>query len=183
VLNKYGDGSRDAWRRYVPPILRELPVAKIVGLSGLSERSIESARAGTPPSKKQSRDRLAEIAADYARERLRERGIEPQRRDLAACAHYNDERANFETRGCGHCGKPLTEQQKEWCSEACRKRAARAANARPAPKDDQEAAEPESSSRAAASTASRGDSASTRKVATRSKRPRAGSRRASIRTS
>lgn len=187
VLNRYGDGSREAWLRHVPPILREIPVATIVELSGLSPMTVKNARAGRPPAKRQHRDRLASIAAEYAREHLRSHGIEPQRRDLAACALYNDERDNFGARHCRcGCGEQLIGQQKEWYSEACRKRAARAANTQPtSTRNDAQAdsGEPASSSRAAASTASRGEVASTRKVATRSNRPTAGSRRASIRTS
>jgi len=113
-----------------------MSVASIVEQCGLSERAVESARAGTPPSKKRSRDRLASIAGAHARERLREQDIKPQRRDLAVCAIYNDERDNLGTRLCRarDCAQPLTGRQKEWCSEACRKRATRAANARPAPR-------------------------------------------------
>ena len=90
VLSTYAEPGAEPWPSLVAPVLRELPVALAAEQSGLSARTVKSARAGRPPSRPGNRAALTLVAADHARACLRKAGMKAPRDDLAACAAYRD---------------------------------------------------------------------------------------------
>ena len=127
VLNEYRDRARDPFDQLVRPVLSERSVAEIATATDLSTRTIKRARAASGSPLQSTRRPLTEYAAEYARAALRGAGISPPRDDVAAIAAYLDQRRDQDLGMCQRCGAPLSGRQTTWCSEACRKGAARAA--------------------------------------------------------
>ena len=130
VLNEYPNPAHDDFRTLVAPVLREPPAAGVKKETGLSERTIRRARKGNVAPHPSTRAKLTMCAARHARRRLRAAGIKPPATDdLAALAAYLQHQQNrhdpAEIIRCNGCRKPLTGQQRRWCSDACRKRAGR----------------------------------------------------------
>lgn len=88
ILNEYRDPRNDPFKNLVLPVIKKMPVKRLMDESGLSRREISYIRAG----KKSPRDRkkFVQIAATYARENLNSVGIEAQKDDLGAIYQYGD---------------------------------------------------------------------------------------------
>jgi hypothetical protein len=124
VLTVYRDEGRDPWPALVHPLLVELPVRHVADSSGLSANVVEKLRGGHS---KRNRPRVTPVVADHAREQLRAWGMTPPRGDLAACAAYRQELSRRGLgKACAGCRRSLTDRQRRWCSDRCRKRSSRA---------------------------------------------------------
>ncbi|MBI5869642.1 MAG: hypothetical protein HZB44_01605 [Actinobacteria bacterium] len=86
VLNELQDPRNDEFKNLVLPVIKEMPVQRLIDESGLSRRAIFNHRAG----KKLPRDtsKYVKIAARYARENLKSVGIEARKNDLEAIYQY-----------------------------------------------------------------------------------------------
>ncbi len=89
VLTEYVDTRRDPWNRLLPPILVELPVARLVRETGLDATTIKRIRRGKVQPSPRSRTLLLRSASTHAREELGRLAEEkPERDDLIACSRY-----------------------------------------------------------------------------------------------
>jgi hypothetical protein len=84
VRETYEDSRRDPFRLYVIPILKRIPCAELMRITGCKERHIISIRNGYRNPSITLRNALIEIAAEYARKFL----SEPIADDLGACAAF-----------------------------------------------------------------------------------------------
>ncbi len=85
VYTQYPDPRRDPWRALVQPVLKDIPAKRLAEETGLAMSTIKAARNGHTVPHERNREALARAAGAFAREPLRERGIEPPADDLAAC--------------------------------------------------------------------------------------------------
>jgi hypothetical protein len=130
VLNEYPNPTHDDFKTLVAPVLRELPIADIEKAAGISERTIRRARKGDTTPHPATRAKLTAHATRYARRQLRAAKIKPPATDdLAALAAYLQHQQNRHDPAkiirCNGCKTPLTDRQRRWCSDACRKRTGR----------------------------------------------------------
>ncbi|MDQ3780851.1 MAG: hypothetical protein M3354_09945 [Chloroflexota bacterium] len=86
VYAEYADLRRDPWRVLVLPVLRDVPAVQLAEASGLHPRSIPAIQNGHRTPQLGTRAALARTAAEFARERLRERRMRVPVDDLASCA-------------------------------------------------------------------------------------------------
>ncbi len=84
----YADPHRDPWRTSVLPVLKQMPIDRLVTATGLHRRSLFAIRAGERLPHPHNRQALTAEAGAFARERLAEVAIEPPGGDLAACAAF-----------------------------------------------------------------------------------------------
>jgi len=88
VYTQYPDAQCDPWRKLVLPVLKHIPAKRLAEETGLAMSTIKAARNGHTVPRDRNRETLAQTATKYAREQLRERGVESPPDDLAACAEY-----------------------------------------------------------------------------------------------
>ena len=88
VWTEDADPERDPWRTLVLPMLRAMPIARLVAETGLHRRTFFALRAGERLPHPRNRQALIETAGAFARERLEEAGVETSADDPAACAAY-----------------------------------------------------------------------------------------------
>ncbi len=84
----YADPQRDPWRAAVLPALKHIPAKRLVEETGLAMSTVKAARNGQTTPYAGNREALSNAAASFAREQLRERGVEPPADDLTACAAF-----------------------------------------------------------------------------------------------
>ncbi len=88
VYAEYPDPQRDPWRALVLPVLKHIPAKRLAEETGLAMSTIKAARNGHAVPHGRNRAALARAAAAFARERLKEWGLEPPIDDLATCAAF-----------------------------------------------------------------------------------------------
>ncbi len=88
VYTQYPDPRRDTWRALVLPVLKHIPAKRLAEETGLAMSTIKAARNGHAVPHGRNRAALARAAAAFARERLKEWGLEPPIDDLATCAAF-----------------------------------------------------------------------------------------------
>ena len=86
VWNEYTDPGRDPWPTLILPILRQMPIERLLAATGLHQRSLFAIRAGERLPHFRNRNQLIAVASRFAKERLRETGLQPPIDDSAACA-------------------------------------------------------------------------------------------------
>jgi hypothetical protein len=88
VMNEYFDPRNDPFVRFVVPVLKTMSRRSIVTLSGLNASTVKRIRAGKQRPHTKNRQRLREIAAQYARTALGDVGERAPSGDFAAMNAY-----------------------------------------------------------------------------------------------
>jgi len=88
VYSEYADVTRDPWQSLVLPVLKHIPAKRIVEETGLAMSTVKATRNAHAVPRDRNRETLIQTATKYAREQLRERGVEPPADDLACCAAF-----------------------------------------------------------------------------------------------
>ncbi len=126
VRNEYHDPQHDPWQKLVRPVLEEIDASVLAQATGITDRQIRNIQTGKALPRSDNRIALVRATASRARERLPQRA---PRDDFAALAAYLDRRTGNKPimRTCPACQKPFapTSPQQRYCSQRCKKRAAR----------------------------------------------------------
>lgn len=85
VYTEYRDSEHDPWRTLVLSVLRRMPRSLIMERTGLSRSVVTEIRSGRAMPRAKTRRVLTRVAAEYAREQLRERNQYAPEDDLIAC--------------------------------------------------------------------------------------------------
>ena len=88
VLNEYADVRSDEFTTLALPVLRRMPMPRIVAESGLNPSTVKRVRARRQRPHPDNRETLVSIAATFAREALSNAGAEPASSDAAALYLY-----------------------------------------------------------------------------------------------
>jgi hypothetical protein len=88
VMNEYFDPRNDSFVRFVVPVLKTMSRRSLVNLSGLDASTIKRIRAGKQRPHAKNRQRLREIAAQYAHTALGDVGERAPSGDFAAMNAY-----------------------------------------------------------------------------------------------
>ncbi|HEV2087714.1 MAG TPA: hypothetical protein VGR21_05330 [Cryptosporangiaceae bacterium] len=88
VYTEYLRPGQGPWQSTVLPVLKQISATQLAEATGLAVSTVKAARNGHTDPHGQNRQALVHAAAAFARERLREAGIEPPVDNLAACAAY-----------------------------------------------------------------------------------------------
>lgn len=94
VWTEYDDPSRNPWKKLVLPVLRQMPIDRLVVATGMHRRSLFAIRAGERLPYSKNRQQLIAAAGAYARGQLLGAGVEPTNDDIATCAAYLSAYAN-----------------------------------------------------------------------------------------
>lgn len=127
VRNEYRDSRHDPWQTLVMPVLKEMDASTLAKATGISVRHVRNIQKGDVVPHADNRKALIRAAASYARERLPQPAPHD---DFAALAAFLDIQTETQptTRLCPVCQQPFTptSSQQRYCSQRCKKRAARA---------------------------------------------------------
>jgi hypothetical protein len=77
VWTEYRDPSRDPWATLVLPVLKQMPIERLVDATGMHRRSLFAIRAEERVPHPRNRQALIAAAGAFARERLQEARTNP----------------------------------------------------------------------------------------------------------
>lgn len=86
VRTEHLDPSQDSRETLVLPVLKQMPIDRLVAATGMHKRNLFAMCAGEWLPHPRSRRALIAITRSSTREHLRESGINPRLNDLAGCA-------------------------------------------------------------------------------------------------
>lgn len=94
IYTEYLHPDRNERRLMVLPVLREMPIDRLIVATGMHHRSLFAIRAGERLPHSNNRQQLIAAAGAYARGQLLGAGVEPTSDDIATCAAYLSAYAN-----------------------------------------------------------------------------------------
>lgn len=122
IMNRYDDAAHDPFVRYVVPVLRGMPREQVLRVARLHPDSVKRILAGRVPHGKTA-ERLALMAVEYARSRLRKRDAEIPKNAVGILRRFTQ--LSIEQRTCPECGKLVPSKRAAYCSAVCRMQASR----------------------------------------------------------